>query len=487
MYQAGALYLQFQSPNDAASIFPHVKELLTEASQWQAALALKKASLSIEDGTAITLKEYKGLAEQICATIVQLFPNIEFICISSYYSEAGEIQNSIVMKEGLFQHYEKRIELISDKMYEDFSWGKISDGVLKLRKIDDLESTEEEIKCAGCGEFYTISSLVPVFRCPFCGKIEYGKSSCFSDFQNDKTKEKKAESVHKWKSFHFDIPLGIELPDKSISEGQSWIGECEEDTVFSLKPEYYATENQYRAALRLCKECAGWYVFDSKEEQELFIECHRDVIRAHRGDPMWYYRVDKNSFDWLLALREQNEKYKGKFQDIDNLWELFSRLGARSFIEKADCFEWFTKFFKGKLKYDFRKELTSGYISYMDHMLENILYYHPEQMEILLEGETCISIHNGSSLAYAAAGLIRLGRKQEGIKLYKKIFNMIASKNTNNDELKRTVDAFMERLSAGYHNEPYVDEDISQLIEKQCKKFEDHNLATKFTLAMGKK
>ena len=62
MYQAGALYLQFQSKNDAAFVFPHVKKMLTEAGQWQAVLTLKDESLSIEDGTAITLKEYKGLA-----------------------------------------------------------------------------------------------------------------------------------------------------------------------------------------------------------------------------------------------------------------------------------------------------------------------------------------------------------------------------------------------------------------------------------------
>ena len=33
-----------------------------------------------------------------------------------------------------------------------------------------------------------------------------------------------------WKEHEFDIPLGIELPDKVLSSGEDWWDDCDEET-----------------------------------------------------------------------------------------------------------------------------------------------------------------------------------------------------------------------------------------------------------------
>lgn len=70
-----------------------------------------------------------------------------------------------------------------------------------------------------------------------------------------------------WKDHEFEIPLGISFPESIVSEGLDWISDCEEDDVFGLNPRCFQNKNQYDAALKLCKACAGWFYFETDEEK----------------------------------------------------------------------------------------------------------------------------------------------------------------------------------------------------------------------------
>ena len=74
-------------------------------------------------------------------------------------------------------------------------------------------------------------------------------------------------------------------------------------------------------------------------EPSLSIEATRKVVTAEEGEPMWYYDIMRENFDWVSALRDNNDNYADKFYNIDSVWELFQKLAERSYIEKADCFE----------------------------------------------------------------------------------------------------------------------------------------------------
>ena len=289
-----------------------------------------------------------------------------------------------------------------------------------------------------------------------------------------------------WKDHEFEIPLEVSFPEKVISEGLDWISDCEEDDIFDLKPVCFQTKNQYDAALKLCKVCAGWFYFDSDEEKQLAIKSARAVVTAKAGDPMWYFNIWNNSFDWVSALRDNNEQYAGQFYDIDSIWELFQRTAQRSYIEKADCFEWLVSFFADYLEFDERNELQNGYVQSYDNHIESILYLRPDHIEVLTTGATSLSADNAHSLSGAAAGLIRMGKRELGLNLYTKLFDMAWTGKSTTDEKKNVVDNFLTRLSAGYEGEPYIDSDIASLLEEQSKKYSDAKWAAKVKTTIGR-
>ncbi len=276
-----------------------------------------------------------------------------------------------------------------------------------------------------------------------------------------------------WKDYEFEIPLGVTFQEKPISGGLDWISDCEDDETFGLEPVWFENKNKYDAALKLCKICAGWFYFESDEEKTLAIESTRAAVLAKKGDPMWYYCVWNNSFDWVTALRECNSYYAEQFYDIDSLWELFQRLSQRSYLEKADCFEWFISFMGDYLRFDMRNELQNGYVQCYDNHIETIFYLRPDHIELLTTGYTSITADNANSLAGAAAGLIRLGKRELGLDLYSTLFNMAWEGKSTTDEKKNVVDNFLNRLAAGYESDPYIDDEIAALLEKQCSKYSD--------------
>ena len=107
-----------------------------------------------------------------------------------------------------------------------------------------------------------------------------------------------------WKEHEFDIPLGIDLPDKVLSTGEDWWDDCDEDDVFGLKPCYYSSKNLYDAALKLCHVCGGWFYFETEEEQNKEIELLRKMLTATEKSPLNYYDVQYGRFDWVAALYE---------------------------------------------------------------------------------------------------------------------------------------------------------------------------------------
>lgn len=289
-----------------------------------------------------------------------------------------------------------------------------------------------------------------------------------------------------WENYEFEIPLEITFAEKVISNGQDWISDCEEDSVFDLKPVYFYNKNQYDAALKLCRICAGWFCFANDAEKQCTIEATRAVISAKNGDPMSYFNIYNNTFNWVAALRENNEQYAEQLYGVNFLWELFPKLSQRSYIEKADCFEWFLSFFADYLKYDFQKELQNNYIQCYDKHIESILYQRPDHIEILTSGVTSISANNAYMLSGAAAGLIRMGKRKLGLQLYEKLFDMAWNGETTTDEKKRVLDNFLNRLAEGYENESYIDQEIANLLDEQSKKYSDANWTTKIQLTIGR-
>lgn len=289
-----------------------------------------------------------------------------------------------------------------------------------------------------------------------------------------------------WKDYEFEIPLEASFPEKVISEGLDWISDCEEDSMFGLNPVCFQNKNQYDAALKLCKACAGWYYFDNEEEKQLAIESARAVVTAKSGDPMWYFNIWNNTFDWVSALRDNNEQYAGQLYDIDSIWELFQRTSQRSYIEKADCFEWLIGFFAENLKFDTRHELQNGYVQCFDNHIESILYLRPDHAEILTTGVTALPAENAASLSGAAAGLIRMGKRELGMSLYTKLFDMAWTRKSTTDEKKNVVDNFLNRLSAGYESDPYIDNEIAVLLEEQSKKYSDAKWTAKIKTTIGR-
>lgn len=289
-----------------------------------------------------------------------------------------------------------------------------------------------------------------------------------------------------WKDYEFEMPLEVQFPEKAISSGQDWIDDCDTDDVFELNPVCFKNKNQYDAALKLCRICAGWFYFDNDNEKNLSIEATRKVVTAEEGEPMWYYDIMRENFDWVSALRDNNDNYADKFYNIDSVWELFQKLAERSYIEKADCFEWFLSFFEDYLEYDIRNELQNSYVQCYDNHIESILYLRPDHAEVLTTGTTSLSAENASNLSGAAAGLIRLGKREFGLKLYSKLFDMTWSGKSSTDDKKRVVDNFLERLSAGYENEPYIDDDVALLIEQQSKKYSDARWVAKIKTTLGR-
>ena len=105
---------------------------------------------------------------------------------------------------------------------------------------------------------------------------------------------------------------------------------------------------------------------------------------------------------------------------------------------------------------------------------------------ILTEGFTAAETNSLPQLASAAAGLIRLGERSKGISLYKKLFEMVWERKSTSDDKKEVMDSFLERLAKGYENEPYIDSEISAILEEQCKRFSDIKWVSKIKLLMGR-
>ena len=289
-----------------------------------------------------------------------------------------------------------------------------------------------------------------------------------------------------WKDYDFDTPLGVVFPEKVISAGQDWLSDCEEDDVFELDPSCFESKNQYDAALKLCRACGGWFFFDNDEDRQLTIEAARAVVSAGKGEPMYYYNTWSNTFDWVSALRENNEEYAGQLYDVETVWELFQRLAQRSYLVKADCFEWLVGFFEDCLKYDRRGELQKSYVQCYDNHIESILYLRPDHAEILTTGVTSVSPDSAYLLSGAAAGLIRMGKRALGLRLYNTLFEMVWTGDSTTEEKKRVVDSFLQRLSAGYEHDPYIDNEVAELLEEQSKKYSDAKWTAKINTTIGR-
>ena len=282
-----------------------------------------------------------------------------------------------------------------------------------------------------------------------------------------------------WRDHEYEIELGIELPETPVSTGEDWIDDCEEDDVFDLKPEYFMSKNQYLAALQLCQVCSGWFYFENDEAKYNRIELLRKIVVSTADSPLKYFDLQYGSFDWCRALRENNPKYRDSLYGVNGLWELFNMLGERSLLEKADCFDWLVRFFGENLKYDSRNSLTNSFVSGYGSDLEVMLYIKPELADELTVGAARVTDDELASLSKAAAGLIRYGKEAEGLNLYKTVFEEAKRQKVSSEIRKSIVDEFIERLSKGFNDEPYINNDIANTVKNHIQQFSDNEWINK--------
>lgn len=58
--------------------------------------------------------------------------------------------------------------------------------------------------------------------------------------------------------------------------------------------------------------------------------------------------------------------------------------------------------------------------------------------------------------------------------------------NCSTNIRKSIIERFLERLSKGYDNEPYLDDEIAQLIQEQCKTFSDSRWVEKMNMLIAR-
>lgn len=475
MVQISSFRLKFDSKNN--NVLDIVKAKVKHTT-WYDVLYVEDNDILIKENTSISWEQYNQLVFEVCKEIVIKESQESFFCKAEFYSDELEIHESIIYKNTHLQHYYVKEVYAEDCREEKYYFGQYKNNKLSYEEIDEDDYDMEEVMCPSCGEYIKKYEKTPFSYCPYC--------DCIESYEDE---EEVPVSNSPWLTRTFETPLEVILPSTPISVGQDWLADCEEDKVFGLHPSYYVNKNKYDAALRLCRACDGWYHFENDEEKQKMIGIYREIIKAKEKEPMWYYSLDMNNFDWLKAVRECNPKYSGKLLSIDSVWSLFNQLGMRSCMEKADCFEWIINFFGEYLKYEGRYgRISDNYVQgYYDNSLETILYLREHQIDILTKSVAKVSGNNLSCLARVAAGLIRMGKKEVGLSMYKKVFAMAwTDKNTTTEDKKNVINSFVERLAQGYENEPYIDEDIASLLEKQCQKYSDGAWTSKIRMSLGR-
>ena len=474
MVEISSFFMKFDSDDEAKENLNVIKEIINNK-EWVNCLTIDNNTITIGKDVSVSWESYKESLKKFCMCFIKSHNHVNFHALSEFYNDDREIHESVVYRNGYYERYlheEDYNEGNNDKYYY---FGKMDNGNLIEEELSMDSLDMDEVMCKECGEYVVKHYDYPLVYCPYCNHIE--------EFEVEDEELVDA----KWKNYDFEIPLGVALPEVSISSGEDWISDCEEDNIFGLVPSYYQSKNQYNAALRLCRVCAGWYRFDSEEDRARQLECYREVLKAEQGEPMWYFDIWQNSFDFLAALKECHPTYKGKLLEVEQAWDLFNRLLQRSCIEKADCFDWFVDFFGDYLRFESHYKLSDTYVqNYYDNHLETILYLKPEQIDILTKSVAKVSPSSTPALARAAAGLIRMGKKDIGLSLYKKAFAMVWNDKSSVDDKKRVVDQFIERLSLGYENEQYIDEDIAVLLEKQCQEFSDKAWSSKIKMNLNR-
>lgn len=62
---------------------------------------------------------------------------------------------------------------------------------------------------------------------------------------------------------------------------------------------------------------------------------------------------------------------------------------------------------------------------------------------------------------------------------------MVWEGKSSADDKKAVIDEFLTRLAAGYENEPYLDAELSALLEKQCGQYSDAKWTTKVRMMLN--
>lgn len=66
------------------------------------------------------------------------------------------------------------------------------------------------------------------------------------------------------------------------------------------------------------------------------------------------------------------------------------------------------------------------------------------------------------------------------------LFDMAWTGKSTTGEKKNIVDNFLNRLSAGYESNPYIDNEIAVLLEEQSKKYSDAKWTAKIKTTIGR-
>ena len=467
--------IQFDSNEMANKAYSIVLDVIKNKGEMSKLLKQDNSSLIVEEDSLLTNEEYNGCLKNIVETLVENNKDMNVFVKGEFYSDNKEIYEAIVLRNHYYQRYIKEEDYNEGTNETKNFFAIIRSNVINEEYIEEGSLDLDDILCKECGEYIVKHYDYPLSFCPYCHHIE-SEDIVFEEVV-----------LSKWEEYKFEIPLGVTLPKIIVSSGADWHSDCEQDDVFGLNPACYESLNQYNAALRLCKSCAGWFYYGNEDERNKSIECYREILKSKQGEPMWYYDVYQNTFRWMDALRECNLTYKGKLLNVENIWDLFYKLDQRSIIEKADVFEWFVDFFGDYLKYEGRYKLSDTYLqNYYDNHIETILYLREHQIDILTKSSAKVSSNSIIPLSRASAGLIRMGKKELGLSLYKRVFAFAWGTDTSVEDKKNVVDQFIERLAMGYENEQYIDDDIAALLERQCSKYSDGAWSSKIRMSLGR-
>ena len=143
MQESGNLKITFANQEQAAAVYPEVKELLSDYKYWSEALALEENIIKVEYDIHMYTCDYPGLVLGICKEIVSKDASIEFDVKADCADDEG-IYNCI--EKGYFKgqvfYFESDTTTIKEPDFDTPNFDEM--GEEELADWDPFEDVEEQ-------------------------------------------------------------------------------------------------------------------------------------------------------------------------------------------------------------------------------------------------------------------------------------------------------------------------------------------------------